>query len=378
MMSSAVPVFSISRHQDKFACTVLGGESLPTTGRYEILGVHGAGVVNGEYFVTTSRDLVIALHGYNESVETLGTSIRGALTLYIRDIGTGNAYVLSDVLGASSTFRYASDEIEYYSSSLPRLLAELRAEGIHLRKSLKYAAVLASAGHGGLVESPYDEITTVGLFKYVAICQDGVGINDYPLKEEFFGHFTGYGSDLKKLRKRLAEDISANVRAATNYQARRHVCQLSSGIDDRIVTAAINRCGSGPEYNMYNNGAPSDPNTLISLQLAGRFGYQVSKDPGYSAAMIAGKAVEDSRWRLHETAGVLRGPATPGIRVEPNLLLTSGFASLLGGLSTHAYDAKPAGPFPANDLDRAVIGVLGLFEFKRGAGCSARSEARRV
>lgn len=332
-MFTDIPVLFHDTRSGHEGTSIVGGQRVRTSGRYVVLGVHGVGVINMSHFITTPEDLVVALDGYNETADKLGSSIRGALTIYIQDSITDTYYVLTDFLGSSTVFRFTFGQRDYVSSSLPNLMGLLKDHRLEPQKSLSYAALIASSSSGGLLESPYEGVGVLGQFQYLKFDEAGISAETYLLRDRIFEQFRGYGSDLKKLRELVLTDVLANVDAASRYPASSHISHISGGLDERVLVAAIRKSGFEYLYKMYNGGALKSESTEIALSLAGRYKYPVSRDPGYEVSLIAGSMAEDSRWRFHETSGVVRGPATPGLRTNKSVVLTPGFGNLFRSLS---------------------------------------------
>ncbi|MFC4715489.1 hypothetical protein ACFO7V_04970 [Glutamicibacter bergerei] len=300
-----------------------------------------------------------ALDGYDRPAHELGESIRGALTVYVEDSTNGDVYVLTDIFGSSMVFQYASDQDIYISSSLPKLLSVLTSMQIKPEKSLKYAAMLASSNSGGLIDAPYVGMQVLGQFEYLKIQKSRLSSETYPLRDRIFEELRGYKTDLGKLRQLVVTDIANNVAAASEYQTRSHICHISGRLEERVLLAAIRKSGFEHVYTMHLAGSINGENAENALGLAGNYKYPVSGNPGYEIAMMAGEPTEDSRWRLHETAGLLLGPATPGLRSTNSLVLTAGFSKMFRDPWGSFVEESATQPSSQLQFARSIMGPLG-------------------
>lgn len=328
-MSVDVPVLRHAGVYPDSQYTIFGGSQIITTGRFVVRGVHGVGTVNGTDFITKADDLAKALSGYEEEPEVLGGSIRGALTIYVEDRRTEALYILTDPLGSSIVYSYADSGRTYSSSSLRNLLGILKSDGIEPEKSLAYAAVLALTSFGGLVDSPYVDVTALAPFHFLEVSRSGIDSRTYPLRDEIFGKLHAYGGNIEGLRKQVISDILANLKAASRYQASSYICNISGELNERTVLAGLDRSGYREKYSLHTGGALTTEDTLNSRRVAGSMKMRVSRNPGYEIAIKPGSSAEDVRWRFHETSGVLYGPATAGLRRADSVVLAGGFGNLL-------------------------------------------------
>ncbi|WP_334123098.1 hypothetical protein [Glutamicibacter sp.] len=328
-MSIDVPVLRYSTEEPDPRYSVLGGTQIDTNGRFIVRGVHGVGTINGTHFVTNAVDLAKALRLYEEEPEILGGSIRGALTIYVEDLRSKTFFILTDPLGSSIVYSYVKSGEVYCSSSLRNLLGILKNNGIEPRKSLAYAAVLAVTEFGGLIDSPYVDITALEPFHFLEFSKSGVDTKVYPLCDEIFGKIQGYGANIAVMRQQVSADILANLKAASRYQASSHICHVSGDLDERTLLAGLERSGYRQKYTLHTNAALTSEGTLNSRSLAGSLKMKLSRYPGHEIAVKPGNSAEDMRWRFHETFGVLCGPASVGLRRADSVVLAGGFGALL-------------------------------------------------
>lgn len=328
-MSTNVPVLRHTETYPEKEYTIFGGTQIATTGRFVVRGVHGVGTVNGTDFITKADDLAAALSGYEEEPEILGGSIRGALTIYVEDRRTDSIYILTDPLGSSIVYSYANNGRTYSSSSLRNLVGLLRSDGIEPEKSLAYAAILSLTNFGGLVDSPYVNVTALAPFHFLEVSSTCIEARTYPLRDEIFGKVHAYGEDIANLRRLVISDVLASLKAASRYQASNFICNMSGELNERTVLAGLDSSGYRGKYSLYASGAPTSEDMSISRSVAGSLKMQLKRNPGHEVNVIPGSSAEDARWRFHETSGVLQGPATLGLRHADSVVLTGGFGNLM-------------------------------------------------
>ena len=356
-MSADVPVLRHTGVYPEAQYTIYGGSQIITTGRFVVRGVHGVGTVNGTDFITKADDLAKALSGYEEEPEVLGGSIRGALTIYVEDRRTEALYILTDPLGSSIVYSYADSGRAYSSSSLRNLLAILKSDGIEPEKSLAYAAVLALTNFGGLVDSPYVDVTALAPFHFLEVSRSGIDSRTYPLRDEIFGSLNAYSSDVAGLRKKVLSDILANIKTASRYQATSYISDISGGLNERTILAGLENSGYRHKYSLHTNGSLTSADTLVSRSVAGSLKMRISRDAGYEVSVKPGTSTEYRRWRFHETTGVLCGPATSGLQGTDSVVLTGGFGNLMG--NTFSNVAQNAG---SEEIDDSKLLALCLGE----------------
>lgn len=358
-MSFDVPIISSEKSSGHSLITVAGGHRIVTTGRYIVLGTHGVGVIDGHYFITGARDLAAALNGYEGTPDKLGSSIRGALTIYVEDSQNGDVYVLSDPFGSSIVFRYEHDNSVTASSSLSNLVSALELRGKKPEKSLRYAALLASSNNGGISKSPYVGIESIEQWSYLAFSKSGVKVNEYSLAQEVFSMINRSDGGREFIRKLAIDDIVNNVKAASRYEAPNHVCHLTGGMDSRTVLSAVIESGYSAKYSIHCGGDPLADDMVIARKLAHSLGKTITRDSGLHFGMLPSSPAEDSRWSMYETAGVLRGPANPGLHRSNDVVLSGGFGGLLRNSFGGVVPGDDSLGFTADDVLGPILGALG-------------------
>ena len=358
-MSLDVPIISSEKSSDNFLVKISGGHRIITTGRFIVLGTHGVGVIDGHHFITSAQDLAVALNGYEGTPDKLGSSIRGALTIYIEDRQSGEVYILSDPFGSSIVFLNEHNNGVTASSSLGRLVSVLELQGRKPGKSLRYAALLASSNNGGISKSPYSGIDSIDQWSFICFSVSGVKINEYSLAREVFSKIDRSAGGIKTLQNMAIDDIINNVKAASRYEAPNHVCHLTGGMDSRTVLGAVIESGYSSKYSIHCGGDPLADDMLIARKLAHSLEKNISRDSGLHFGMLPGSPAENSRWSMHETAGLLRGPANPGLHRSNDVVLSGGFGGLLRNSFGGIDSGKGERGFSADTVLSPMLGFLG-------------------
>lgn len=358
-MSTHIPTIKSSKSDNGTQRLVISGHRVMTNGRYGILGTHGVGTVVGERLITNPEDLAAALSGYEEDPDALGSSIRGSLTIYVEDLRTGSIHVLSDPFGSSIVFYWQGKNDFYASSSLGHLVSVLSDAGFKPKKSLAYAALLASSNNGGLSESPYEGIRVIEQFSFLTFSTDGVIVEDYSMSKNLFLKINRTDSGRNALRELAVTDIINNVKAASRFEAPEFICHLTGGMDSRTVLAALIASGYQDKYSLHCGGDPLSDDMTISRKLSYSLNTSISRNSGLNHGIIPGSPAEDSRWAMHETHGVLRGPANPGLHRSNSVVLSGGFGGLLRNSFGAALSSAPVGGFSGLDVLDPMLGALG-------------------
>ncbi|WP_138926073.1 hypothetical protein [Glutamicibacter creatinolyticus] len=277
----------------------------------------------------------------------------------MEDNRSGELLILSDPFGSSTVFLYKTELTTLISSSLVSLTSLAKSDGKPLKKSLKYAAMLASSNNGGLVDSPYEGVRVLGQFKYISISTAGVSEKEYSIQDDIFSIDLFRPQSAELLRERVKQDIVANISAASRYPSSRYICHLTGGMDSRTVLAGLISSGYENKYVLHCGGDPLADDMQISRRLASAFDLQISYDSGLEVGVLSGSPVVDSKWSMHETAGLLRGPANPGLRQSDAVVLSGGFGGLLRNSFGLPLATVPSDGFDARCLMKPMLGALG-------------------
>lgn len=291
--------------------------------RYEVLGFHGTGVVN-RILVSTQSEAQDALYTVRDSPAQVGQSLRGSVALLVRDIWHNRMHLLADPFGGCMVQHYSTAGLSVYASDPEALKHALLMRGVSLEKNLPYLMSASLLGNGGLVESPFKDVRVLGQFKYVSIYKGHCQELDYPQLEELVSD----DLSLEDALELFLEDISINVNAASRFSSQVKISQITGGIDSRMVLAALIGAQKEDDYSYFVGGADNSLDVMTARNLCGTLDLVMTRYDGVDRA-IRPSGVDELTWSLHETNGVLQGPADPGLSSNDNLILSGGYGELL-------------------------------------------------
>lgn len=334
-MAHQVPVisggFDETALDETIPYAVNNADRIVTSGRYDVLGVHGFGILNRRA-VADSNDAADALSNVLESPEGLGGGITGALTVYLFDRAKGQMLILPDPLGSGLVFLWKKSTKWAISSSLPLLIRFLSAQGEEPKKSLGYLAQLGAVGHGGVVPAPYEDVQVLPPFAYVAIGAQGRELLRYPVKDDYFKVVRGSRRNYDRKLESVASQLIENLNTVSVYPARDYICHLTGGLDSRTVLAGLTRTPYLQRYATFTSGAPNEPDVKIAAMIASELDLTTSRDSGLHTQLIPPNPSEAARWAMHATGGVIAGPAHIGMLAQPDtVILSGGYGEMLRG-----------------------------------------------
>lgn len=358
-MSVDVPTIHSVKNADKIEVSVYGGHEIPTTGRYKVLGTHGVGTIDDHFFVTSPKDLSTALNGYCDTPERLGSSIKGALTIYVKDQFDNSIYILTDPFGSSIVYWWKQSGEVFSSSSLADLIAVLSSHGKSIKKSLVYSALLASSNNGGICSSPYEDIESIDQFCFLSFSTMGAQSREYTTAKNVFSIIDQSETSRRALRTLVITDIVNNIKAASRFNTSDYICHLTGGMDSRTVLAALINSGCQGKYSLHCGGDPLNNDMIIARKLANLLELEICTYSGLHFDSLPESPAEDSRWSMHETSGVLRGPANVGLRESNALVLSGGFGGLLRSSFGVTVPIEGNTNFSGIDVLKPMLGSLG-------------------
>ena len=352
-MINSIPVIVASPDDSKVRS--FPGTFIDTPGRYEVVGIDGFGIINGRA-VATKENVAEALAGTDLDPEQLGSAMKGSLTCYLRDRRSGNYYVLADPLGAGIVFYWTGGGgAAACSSSLPRLLSFLRTIGIKPSPSIEYFAILATRGNGGLYPSPYNGIAALSDNAYLELSHKGMRELPYP-NTVFIESSSIAGLDYSDKVQHLADEVTNNVEIYAKYPTSRRIAHLTGGLDSRMVFGATIRSPAAESFRFFTAGEPGAPDVIVADSLCAEFNALRTRDPGVETAIRPSSPLESARWGLQHTAGVLSGPANPGLANSDALVLSGGFGELFRGVNRALFAKYGNDPLGFDHVTLALLG----------------------
>lgn len=318
------------------------------SGRYEVLGHHGVGIV-ADTFVTGVAGVRRAVDAHTGTPEQLGASLRGSLTLYLRDTTTDAHHLLPDPFGGGLVFLYRSATVSAASSSLAALVGFLAAEGVEVHKSTAHVAVYAAAWSAGYVPSPYEDITAVGVYSHLVADAAGLRVEEYRSLPRIAD-----GEGTAALREATAEEVRRNVRiAAAADPVSGRIAHLTGGLDSRLVLAATLAEGLTDRFTYYCAGEPTSRDVLAATGVASALGLVMTRYSGMERLIAPTDAAARELWPLRQTCGLRHGPADAGLVHSRALILSGGYGEMLRPYLSRGRAEAPTDPVAAV---RAVMG----------------------
>lgn len=305
-----------------------------TGGRYVVCSVFGFGAIFGRPFSTAS-ELSNALCGRQESPDHILRAIKGSTTLLLKESDVSRYYLIPDLLGGGKVFYWSNARRWAASASLVDLVDFLKGQGESVTKSAANAAQLGFVGYsGGAVESPYNGIHCLDQFSYLAMSKaHGMDIR----KIDNFSEILGVGSierdDRSDLLRLVAEQIQENTEIFSSYRTENYICQLTGGLDSRLVFSSVMASDYRGKYSTYTYGLQDSPDMVIAKGLSAEYGVSTTEYSGMRSTLVAQDPAVQSAWSLAQTGGMTSlGPASLGAFPRPDsVVLAGGWGEMFRG-----------------------------------------------
>lgn len=291
--------------------------------RYEVMGFHGTGVLN-RTLVSSQLEAQAAIASVTDSPPQLGQALRGSVALLVRDLWHNHIHLLADPLGGCMVQHFETAGMTVYASDLESLKKALSLRGITLEKNLTYLMGVGLIGNGGIFKSPFKGVRILEQFRFVSIHNNKIEEKEYP----HFSELVSPSLSLEEAIELFLEDVSINVNAASRYRSRRKISQLTGGIDSRMVLGALAATDQQDEFSYFVGGSENSLDVKTARNLCATLDLTMTRYDGVDRA-IRPSGIDELTWSLHETNGVLQGPADPGLSRNDNLVLSGGYGELL-------------------------------------------------
>lgn len=295
-------------------------------GRYQVVSVHGFAALFGIPF-TNERELAFILEGRSESIEDLIREMRGTATVTLQDTPTGATYFFTDLYGAGKIFLWEERHRWAVSSSITDLVNFLGQNGVQVKKAIENAALLAFAGYGGgAVSSPYKGIECIDQFQYLELTTKGRVIqHEYSFKEQLVGLSDSPSLNQKELIQAVADDIRRSTSVFSSYSAENYICQLTGGLDSRVVFASLVATNYKEQYATFTYGLEESPDMVIARQLTATYGLEATTYSGMRASLVPEDPTSQVLWSLKQTGGMTAmSPASIGGYPRPDSVILAG------------------------------------------------------
>lgn len=350
---------------------------VPTGGRYEVQGVHGFGHLLG-HAVATSAEAADVLRQCRETPEAIGASLRGAVSIVLRDIETGQRHLLADPFGGGLVFIWEHGDRWCASSSLPTLVSFLGAHGHRLRKSLGYTAALGLIGNGGLFPAPYEGVEVLPQFSFLTQSQGKKQVSTYPNRTDFFSVRRDDRTHYQQMLEAVADEVVDGIEISSRYPASAYIAHLTGGLDSRTIVAGLTRTEHLERYALFTSGPDYTPDVIVAAQVAAHFDLQVTDDSGLRSSVLPANPAQADLWAMHETGGILPGPAHVGMSGPPDSVVLSGGYSLLRSYYGPDFDAQAPRAERERWLADAMLGFASPYRQQFDGGLFSDSVVART
>lgn len=307
--------------------------------RYEVLGFHGVGILN-RTLVCNQTEAQTAIASITDSPAQIGQSLRGSVAVLIRDLWHNHIHLLADPFGGCMVQHFESNGIDIYASDLETLKRTVALHGLKLEKNLAYIMSVSLIGNGGLTESPFKNVRVLEQFSFVSFDNTRSKECKYPQ----FSELTSPDVPIEEAIDQFLEDVSININAASRYQSRRKISQLTGGIDSRMVLAGLVGAGKAQEFSYFVGGAEDSLDVMTARNVCATLDLTMTRYDGVDRA-IRPAGIDELTWSLHETNGVLQGPADPGLASNENLILSGGYGEFLRSFYAKGRHPELSSPF---------------------------------
>jgi hypothetical protein len=272
-------------------------------------------------------------------------------------IECGTTRIIADPLGTYPVFYFDGPNFFAASNDIFRLreaLAQLGAECPRL--SLIYAGFITlGCAPGGI--TGFEGIRMLPVGAEIVFRADGsAGIERRPLADLLY-----CSADLDELLERADDEIRSNVRAIATGGFDDLSCDLTGGMDSRLVVAAILAERLGNAFSMVTRGDQSAPDAQVAAMIREKFGLRRSS--GGVSKVGTQEPLSGLQHALWRSQGMME---LPFIFASPPafMRLTGGLGELMRTFWSNPPDGPPLGRLHQN-LARAGTKYISPFAARR-------------
>ncbi|MBM7848885.1 hypothetical protein [Arthrobacter roseus] len=266
--------------------------------------------------------------------------------------------ILPDPLGGGLVFVHDDEDGTSMSSDLHSLIIFLGSLGKKPAKSLAYLASIISTGNGGLVPASYENISVLEQFDFAEIDREGVRIETYTAKNEFFERNISFHDSVDI----TAGEIRMNLEVASSSEYQSKTAHLTGGFDSRLVLAGLTATGSSDRYRFFCSGRKDSPDKSVAEKLAAEFSLTMTEHPGGRATVAPSSFKDNFLKPMQYSAGIipgqLMGPITADI--GGSIILSGGYGECLR--SFYGAGGGLVGRKGAQEAARSMWGNTGFSE----------------
>lgn len=310
------PIWSLNPHTH-----VLFTEHSHVTPEGRFTAFQGAGVVSSQ-LIKTSQELS-AWWAPSASVDDVTTrfsnEVRGACAALFADRNEDKITLVADPLGSAILFHVSEGNFALVSADLNSLLKVARRLGMRLSKSADYLAIRTLTGNGGLVASPYEQISVVPFGHFVQVQAERYRFIDSHVLETDLQDTRGY----LELAQEAEAEIRMNISAVAQASPAHRIAQLTGGFDSRLVLAGLMKEGRENQFSYFTSGQPGLADRDIADGILRRYGLSRASSSGQTDVVI-----DDVGERLQASLDASGGLSSEG----PTLHERTSNVLILGGV----------------------------------------------
>lgn len=210
----------------------------------------------------------------------------------------GSVEITTDPLGMYPLFIYDKDGVFAVSNNVYLLERSLRQLGVELKRSLKVHSYFFTQGSGAFDLTGYVDVQLLPTGGILRIEPRGAANLAIPSPNDIIYSDRPYA----ELRDEAAHQITSNVRALASHPFDRLSCDLTGGVDSRLVLAALINTGNAGRFVYHTHNAYPNPDANVASLIRKRFG--LTKDTGDPAGPLREMAPFE---RLRYTVGNVAG-----------------------------------------------------------------------
>ena len=246
----------------------------------------------------------------------------------------GDVVVQADPLGTYPVFVHDHLGLTCISNNLFLVEQALERLGVSVPIDLSQASYIVTLGNGAFDLTGFAGVRLLGPGEVVTVDRDNRAryvpgdvcrllFSDRPYTE---------------LINEAARDLTASVEAIAKGPFRHRICDLSGGMDSRLVLAAILHCRAQEGFEFFTSGAPTTPDAVVAAAIRDRFGLR-------PAGNVLGRGpalgiFESMRYYVGRTSGcfsMTHGPNL-GFPITPDIAQIGGsFGELFRGYYSGQY-----------------------------------------
>lgn len=180
----------------------------------------------------------------------------------------GEVRVRSDPLAMFPVFVYDRGGVAAVSTSALLLELALGALGVTLTRNSALSGLMVTLGSG------YDGMTAFNDVRMLAAGESlSIDRHNRPrYRTTHVGHFLYSTQSFDQLLDEAVHEIQSNVQAIAKLPVEQRICDLTGGMDSRLVVAAILHEGLQDTFQFHTNGAYPNPDANAAALIRQRFG----------------------------------------------------------------------------------------------------------